>query len=75
MALLIDIQMMHIATEHYATNATDVSKLLKVCDKMTRYLQTESRGMEGEINRIPMNSVSWHSMSLDSICKIIKLNI
>ena len=33
-----------------------------------KQLQTESREMEGEMNGIPLNSISWHSRSLDSIC-------
>ena len=35
-------------------------------------IQTESREMEDEMNGIPINSVSYHSMSLDSICMEIQ---
>ena len=51
----------------------ETTNLIKAAHSSMGRLQTESREIEGEMNGITMNSVRWHSMSLDSICTALFL--
>ena len=60
----------------------EISPLIKIWKKKTNKigirkwnLHTEPHEIEGEMNRIPMNSVSWHSMSFDSGCRLVSFQV